>query len=404
MKLMELNNITETNEVKTKRGRRSPAGGRSQLSQTQKSDSPTKKKNSMRGRGEKQRHHAKKNIASQSNNYSPNRRTNSKSNGGPTSKVPHDMPMGKKDIYFGLDCEMVGVGPHGVDSALARVSIVNYDCEIVLDTFVKVSEPVTDYRTFVSGVRAEHIESVAAMPLDYVRGAVLNILRGKILIGHGLENDLKALMISHPWCDTRDTATYAPYMREVEDKHAKADISETQKIMLPRRLKDLAMEKLGKKIQAAGYSHSPIEDSLAAVELYKAARPDWEKSICAEVKKANEILPSLCLPTLGRRIQVQPLPVSAPPAQHSPKFSSSRQRQQRKKTQQNASLPYAGHTSGDDRSSYFVPPAHNNVLKNGSHAHQQQAHYPSLSSKHAWRYQQGPAPAFLRSSVQMIHT
>jgi hypothetical protein len=34
------------------------------------------------------------------------------------------------------------------------------------------------------------------MPLNEVRSVVQNILRGKILIGHGLENDLKALGIT----------------------------------------------------------------------------------------------------------------------------------------------------------------------------------------------------------------
>jgi len=198
------------------------------------------------------------------------------------SKSPHDVPMGKNDLYFALDCEMVGVGPHGADSALARVSIVNWDCKIILDTFVKVAVPVTDFRTFVSGVRSEDIESCKAMELKEVRIAVQNILQGKILIGHGLENDLKALNISHPSCDTRDTAGFAPYMREILD-------SQNMRVMVPKRLKDLAWQELGKRIQVLGDAHSSIEDGISALELYKAARTKWEAFMSEQVKRANDL-------------------------------------------------------------------------------------------------------------------
>ena len=57
--------------------------------------------------------------------------------------------MGK---YIAIDCEMVGVGPGGIRSALARVSIVNFHGHVILDTFVKPIEAVTDYRTSVSGI------------------------------------------------------------------------------------------------------------------------------------------------------------------------------------------------------------------------------------------------------------
>lgn len=54
---------------------------------------------------------------------------------------------------------MVGVGPEGSESTLARVSIVNYHGAVVLDRFVRPREKVTDYRTWVSGVREEDLRS-----------------------------------------------------------------------------------------------------------------------------------------------------------------------------------------------------------------------------------------------------
>ena len=56
-----------------------------------------------------------------------------------------------------MDCEMVGVGQYGEDSILARVSLVNHFGHCVYDKYVKPTEKVTDYRTFVSGIRPENI-------------------------------------------------------------------------------------------------------------------------------------------------------------------------------------------------------------------------------------------------------
>ncbi|KAI9260786.1 hypothetical protein BY458DRAFT_439940 [Sporodiniella umbellata] len=66
-----------------------------------------------------------------------------------------DSKLGK---FVAIDCEMVGVGPGGVDSALARVSIVNFNGAVLLDVYVKPLEKVTDYRTHVSGIQREHLE------------------------------------------------------------------------------------------------------------------------------------------------------------------------------------------------------------------------------------------------------
>lgn len=57
-----------------------------------------------------------------------------------------------------LDCEMVGVGPKGEESIAARVSIVNQYGKCVYDKYIKPTEPVTDYRTAVSGIRPENLK------------------------------------------------------------------------------------------------------------------------------------------------------------------------------------------------------------------------------------------------------
>ncbi len=63
-----------------------------------------------------------------------------------------------------MDCEMVGVGPKGNDSILARVSIVNFYGHCLYDKYVKPTAFVTDYRTYVSGIRPENIENGIYIP------------------------------------------------------------------------------------------------------------------------------------------------------------------------------------------------------------------------------------------------
>lgn len=233
-----------------------------------------------------------------------------------TSIKPHDAPMQKRDMYFALDCEMVGVGPEGLDSALARLSIINWDNELVLDTYVKVLDEVTDYRTFVSGIRQKDIKSDSAMTLERVQYVASNILRGKILIGHGLENDLKVIGIDHPWCDIRDTTKYQPYMRQAPVRKGEPPV------LRPRKLRDLAWETLGKQIQVMGTAHSPIEDATATMDLYKAVRADWEMSMMKQVHSVTTTVDSpnkIERPTIMsrfRKVAIEPMPQHYYPYTH----------------------------------------------------------------------------------------
>lgn len=204
------------------------------------------------------------------------------------NKKTHDAPMGKRDLYFALDCEMVGIGPDGLNSAVGRVTIVNWENQIVLDTYVKVPAPVTDYRTHISGITKEMLQprpGHSLMTFTEVREKVQSILRGKILIGHGLENDLKALGLYHPWTDIRDTATYSLYMREFRDPVTDCVT------LAPKKLRDLAWERLGRQIQNPGVPHSPVEDAIAALDLYKEVRGQWEDHLIRLAQqKDNELM------------------------------------------------------------------------------------------------------------------
>ncbi|CAM9384696.1 unnamed protein product [Ectocarpus fasciculatus] len=166
---------------------------------------------------------------------------------------------------------MVGVGPGGCRSALARCCLVDWDGNTIYDKHVTPNERVTDFRTFVSGVKANHLKG--GLRLRQCQEEVAAILKDKVLIGHALTNDLKALMMSHPPRSTRDTATYRPYQKA----HGKAGGK-----LRPRSLKLLSQEHLDRPIQTG--QHNPAEDAKAAMDLYKIARFEWEKSLSAAGK------------------------------------------------------------------------------------------------------------------------
>jgi len=200
-----------------------------------------------------------------------------------------DLTDNEKARRIALDCEMVGIGPGGCLSRLARVCVVDWDGDVLYDTCVQVVETVTDYRTFVSGITAEDLCSEHAVSYDEARAAVATLLRGKVLVGHGLKNDLGVLALSHPWQDVRDTARYEPFMRPVDPSSVCNPLWATH---VPKKLKVLALDKLGMVIQEEGRPHSPEDDAVAALELYKKHRGKWEKAVEWKVEKTRSI--SLC--------------------------------------------------------------------------------------------------------------
>lgn len=153
-----------------------------------------------------------------------------------------------------IDCEMVGVGPGGKESALARVCVVNAAGGVLLDTHVKPRERVTDFRTAVSGIRPSDL--VGAVAFEEAQSRVAELLRGRMLVGHALENDLRCLYLAHPKRNVRDTARYPPLMRQ--------QIATGR--LKPRPLRQLAEEQLGLSIQDG--QHCPVADARAALYIY----------------------------------------------------------------------------------------------------------------------------------------
>lgn len=115
--------------------------------------------------------------------------------------------------FIAIDCEMVGVGYDGNDHMLARVSLVNKFGDCIYDKFVKAREEVIDYRTSVSGIRREDL--INGEEFTKVQKDVAELIRGKILVGHSLKNDLSVLFLSHPKRSIRDTSRYKPFRKVI---------------------------------------------------------------------------------------------------------------------------------------------------------------------------------------------
>lgn len=168
----------------------------------------------------------------------------------------------------GLDCEMVEVDD--TSDGLARVSIVNYNGHILMDTFVKPKGNITNYRTWVSGVTPEHMEN--AMSYDEAREKALSILKGKIIIGHSLKHDFKSLNWEPLQQNVRDLITFKKYQDETNH---------------PKSLKKLTLEFLEKTIQTG--QHSSITDSRAALALYRIVENSWNQQVRAKQNKLKRV-------------------------------------------------------------------------------------------------------------------
>ncbi|CAI2368396.1 unnamed protein product [Moneuplotes crassus] len=148
-----------------------------------------------------------------------------------------------------IDCEMVGV--NYTESGLARISIVNYDGHVLMDTYVKPEGKITNYRSWVSGVYPSDLKY--AMGFKKARAQAIAILKGRDIIGHSLHNDFKALQWRPKKYNIKDISLIKEFRHPGTNQ--------------PRSLKKLTLEFLGKKIQSG--SHDSVDDARAALGCYR---------------------------------------------------------------------------------------------------------------------------------------
>ena len=157
--------------------------------------------------------------------------------------VPAD---GNYGIYA-LDCEMYFTAK-GLQ--LAKVTVLDLRGKLVYEKLVCTDDYVVDYNTRFSGITARHLEGVTQTLEDIQQELLTFIHAESILIGHGIENDLRALRLIHN--NVVDTSVLFPHFLGFPYR---------------RSLKSLAKSVLRKKIQANSEGHDSHEDALISLEL-----------------------------------------------------------------------------------------------------------------------------------------
>ena len=179
-----------------------------------------------------------------------------------------------------IDCEMVRVDDS--KNALGRVSVVDYYGNVVYDSLCKPEGNITNPLTRITGLTRKELK--CAPPFKKVRRDVERILKvseislfktglfqNRVVVGHAVSNDFKALDIDHPIEDIRDTA-------ETDFAKKKAGFNTTQQVSLKR----LSAALLKKDIQC--HYHDSVEDARTTMEIYKLVEEDFEKA--AQAAKA----------------------------------------------------------------------------------------------------------------------
>ncbi|KAK1254436.1 hypothetical protein MKX08_008431 [Trichoderma sp. CBMAI-0020] len=174
-------------------------------------------------------------------------------------KVNHGLTSGVEiGKYVAIDCEMVGVGPGGHESALARISAVDFHGRQIYDSYVKPVERVTNWRTAVSGISQKEMRF--AREFSEVQKEINDIIKDRILIGHDIKHDLEALKLSHSPRNIRDTAKYPAFKKYGHGRKP--------------ALKVLAREILGFEIQIG--PHSSTEDARATMLLFRKHKSGFD--------------------------------------------------------------------------------------------------------------------------------
>ena len=78
---------------------------------------------------------------------------------------------------------------------LARITVINYDLEVLIDEFVMPDREILDYNTKWSGITEEILRGVTTRLSD-IQSLLNKILnKNTIIIGHSLENDFHAMQV-----------------------------------------------------------------------------------------------------------------------------------------------------------------------------------------------------------------
>ncbi|CAG8746009.1 23946_t:CDS:2, partial [Gigaspora margarita] len=170
---------------------------------------------------------------------------------------------GGSDI-LAMDCEFVHfydpetrehIGRYG----LAQVAIVNYDGHVVYDKYVHPDEPEYLWNNSRKKEFLKNSIQYSDATFAEVQAEVIQILKGKTLVGFALRNDILILKIEHPYQLMRDVS----FCQECLDTNGQ-----------PYGLKDMAKKLLNITIHEIGSDHEGV-----TMEVFKILQNYSEQMI-----------------------------------------------------------------------------------------------------------------------------
>jgi len=266
------------------------------------------------------------------------------------STRPSPRDGGAAQNVVALDCEMVGVGPQGVRSALARVSIVDSEGVVLMDRYVLPREKITDYRTHITGISAATLKRPGVLREEVAIEKAAALLSGKVVVGHAVANDFQALTLSHPYAFVRDTALFRPLRPPGREKKTPS-------------LMGLAAHWLHESIHEG--HHDSVEDARVALRLYRLKSRLWEKQMRSAMQQSLEEGEDAAAEESddeGERVDAQGRPVAAGGSE-AKRTGKSGKRKVAAEDAEEGSAKQRSEGGGEDAASADAKPAYKNPGK-----------------------------------------
>ena len=165
-----------------------------------------------------------------------------------------DYDLGQLPRLLAIDCEMCTTTTE--QKALLKVSAVDAQGNVLIDSMVLPEGEVTDYKTSVTGITAADLEGVTLSRAGAQRDllAKMGSPGTTVLVGHSLPHDLRALRMA---CDRHVPVIDTSVLFRYEGLPTKTP-----------SLAQLCATVLKRPIREEGSgSHDPLEDARAAMEL-----------------------------------------------------------------------------------------------------------------------------------------
>ncbi len=222
---------------------------------------------------------------------------NAKSYGDWCKNIPH---------AIAIDCEMCAtkcpetgkINP----KALCRLSVVNAvnPADVLIDTLVKPDWPVIDYRTWVNGIKKEHLENVQ-FTFEHAQSFMKALCSQEtVIIGHALNNDLEALKMEH-YCvvdsslilKVKDEETRCPSLKDSTKQLLDQEMPKTHDSVNDARVSLSLMEFY---LQQAGKVNpiipTPKEKATQKLFIHRIPRFVKENHLVEMVQQYTNIIPT----------------------------------------------------------------------------------------------------------------